>query len=230
MVGLGLLFLSLFLDWYTFQIYNLDKELVVSWQYNLFREWITPVSESSGLNESLRPPNLMIPLSITILFIVAIVLSGYIIIFKNFERASSLNGYSLYAYILLFLLLLVLTYIIIYPIMYLIPQELYFPFLQVTDYDAQLMYLYSIGPGYCSLLISFPLIFPYIAFYYKTITNFGYKDKTPEKQMQALIEKVQEPLDIDRMLAQEELKQQFSSEEGDKELNNILTSFMEGES
>ena len=45
-IGLILLFFSFFLDWYSFQIYD-STGLVVSWNYNLFVDWSTPLSNSS---------------------------------------------------------------------------------------------------------------------------------------------------------------------------------------
>lgn len=226
-----ILFLSIFFNWYSFQVHSIDNEILVSWNYHIFAEWTTPISSDSSLNDALRPDSLRIPLAINILYLIMIILSGYVVLFKDFEQADSLSIHNYNRYILGFLLFLNFFYIIFFPIMYLFPQELYFPFLQIIDYDAKIKYTYAIGPGYLMQLIVFPLICPYIIFYYRTITNFEHERKSVKKNLDIVIERVQEPLDIDKLIAQEELKQQFSdtTERPVDMINSILTSFLEGE-
>ena len=171
-IVLGCLIVSIFFNWYSFQVQSINNELLVLWNYHILTEWTTPISGNSSINDALRPNNLAIPFAINILFLVIIILSGYVMLFKNLEQADSLSGYNFYRYILGFLLLLNLFYIIFYPVMYLFPQELYFPFLQIVDYDAKIEYTYAIGPGYLMQLIAFPFICPYIIFYFRTIKIF----------------------------------------------------------
>ena len=68
LISLGLLLISIFLEWYSFQIYNLDQELIASWQHNMWTEWST-FSDSTPFNEAHRPENLAIPLPIIIIFV-----------------------------------------------------------------------------------------------------------------------------------------------------------------
>ena len=226
-----ILFLSIFLNWYSFQVHSINNDLLASWNYHIFTEWTTPIYRNSSLNEALRPDSLRIPLTINILYLIMIVLSGYVVLFKDFEQADKLSSHNYNRYILGFLLFLNFFYIIFFPIMYLFPQELYFPFLQIVDYDAKIQYTYAIGPGYLIQLIVFPLICPYIIFYFRTITNFEHERKSVKKNIDKVIERVQEPLDIDKLIAQEELKQQFSdnTELPVDMINSILTSFLKGE-
>ncbi len=226
-----ILFLSIFFNWYSFQVHSIDNEILVSWNYHIFTEWTTPISSDSSLNDALRPDSLRIPLAINILYLIMIILSGYVVLFKDFEQADSLSSHNYNRYILGFLLFLNFFYIIFFPIMYLFPQDLYFPFLQIVDYDAKIKISCAIGPGYLMQLIAFPLICPYIIFYYRTITNFEHERKSVKKNLDKVIERVQEPLDIDKLIAQEELKQQFSdnTEHPVDMINSILTSFLEGE-
>jgi len=79
--GLLLLFLSSFVEWYSFQIYTLDYELIVSWSYNIFKEWTTLLVYSSQLNEALRPENLSIPLPLNFIFLGSLVVSGFIVMY-----------------------------------------------------------------------------------------------------------------------------------------------------
>ena len=231
LVCLIILFLSIFFNWYSFQVLSINNEILASWEYYIFTEWITPFSGESSLNEALRPENLRIPLVINILFLAMIILSGYIVLFKDFEQADSLNSHIYNRYILGFLLLLNFFYIIFFPIIYLYPHKMYFPFLQIMDYEATIKYTYAIGPGYLMQLIVFPFICPYIIFYIRTITNFQQERKSIEKSLDKVIERVQEPLDIDKLIAQEELKQKFSDNKAhlDDMINSNLTSFLEGE-
>ncbi len=229
--GLIILFLSVFFNWYSFQVKSINNELLVSWNYQLISEWTTPISGTSSLNEALRPNNLGIPFVINFLYLIMIIFSGYVVLFKNLEQADSLSNYNFNRYILGFLLLLNIFYIIFYPVMYLFPEKLYFPFLEIVDYNAKIKYTFAIGPGYLMQLIVFPFICPYIIFYFRTITIFEHERKSVKKSIDKVIESVQEPLDIDRLIAQEELKQQFSdsAEHPDDMVNSILTSFLEGE-
>jgi len=229
LIGLILLFLSPFMEWYSYQIFTLEYELVVSWKFNIFLEWSTSLFPSTPFNEVLRPENLAIPLVINILLFVSIILSGYVVLFKNVEKIESLQKFSLYSYILGSVLVLNLFYIVIFPVMYLLPQGLYFPFLQIVDYDSTFIYILTCSQGYILQSIAFPLIFPYIIFYFKTISTFQQKEKTPETIITKIIEKAQEPIDIDKLIAQEELKQKFNKKKPQEDdLENFITTFIEG--
>jgi len=227
LVGLIFLFFSLFLEWYCFQMFNLDNELIVSWNYNLFLGWTTPFPGNFTLNGAMKPESTAIPFIINILFISSIILSSYVVLFKDVNHAIKVKDYSKYAYINGFALLMVYFYIIIAPVIYLIPYELYFPLLNIRNYDAGFVFLYTIGPGYILQLISFPLIFPYSIFYYRTVTIFRQEEHTPEKIVNNVINSAQEPLDLDKFIAEEELKQKFDTPEDD--INKIVTTFIEGE-
>ena len=119
-------------------------------------------------------------------------------------------------------------YLIISPILYFIPNELYFPLLNINDYDLQFIYFYAIGPGYILQLLAFPMVFPYSIFYFKTINTFIQQERTPEKMLTRLISNSQEPLDLDKYIAEEDLKQELSSQESENDIDNLLTIFIEG--
>ncbi|MFX0021530.1 MAG: hypothetical protein ACFE9S_04340 [Candidatus Hermodarchaeota archaeon] len=227
-IGLVLLFFSLFLEWYSFQIYNFDNELLVSWSYHFFSGWITPFSDNAPLNEALKPVNSSIPFIINILLIIVLVASGYIVILKNVDQAKNIKSYNKYGYVNGFLLLLVAYYLIMCPVMYLIPNELYYPLLNVRNYDAGLIKWYAIGPSYILQLISFPLIFPYSVFYFKTVSKFIQQERAPNKIFHRMIQDSQELLDLDQYIAEEELNQDFDSKTPKEDINNILTTFIEG--
>lgn len=227
MIGLIFLFFSVFLEWYCFQIFDLDNELIVSWNYTLFLGWMTPFSGDFTLNEAMKPESNSIPLIINILFIGSIILSGYVVLFKDINHSINVKNYHKYAFVNGFALLMATFYIIIAPIMYLIPYELYFPLLNIMNYDAGFVSLYAIGPGYILQFISFPLIFPYSVFYYRTVTIFRQEEHTPEKMVNNVINNAQEPLDLDKFIAEEELRQKFDTPEDD--INKIVSTFIEGD-
>ena len=54
------------------------------------------------------------------------------------------------------------------------------------------------------------MIFPYILFYYSTINNFKSEKQSPKNVIQRYIQHVQEPLDLDSLIAKEELKLKFN--------------------
>jgi hypothetical protein len=206
LIGLMLLFFSLFLDWYSFQVYDFENEPLVSWRYQFFIGWGTSIFNST-LNEVMKPEYVMMPLLITILLVITILVSSYAVLFKDIHRAADIKPYKKFAYINGFLLLVVLYYIIVCPVIYLISNELYFPLLSIKDFERKLIYLYSVGPSYILQLVSFPFIFPYSIFYFRTINTFIQKEYSSEKVVQYIIQNSQESLDLDKYIAEEELKQ-----------------------
>ena len=210
LAGWLLLFTSLFLEWYIFQVYSSGNKVLTNWNYNLFTEWTSLVSSSNSYNSRMRPSNLMVPFPIHVLFIGILFISGYSVLFKDIET-QELNGLSNYAYINLCLLALNLYYIFVFPMFYLMPQKLYFPYLLVKDPGSDLTYFYSIGPGYVLHIIGFILIFPYIMFYYQTVKRFESKANTPENLVQNYLRRVQEPLDLDQLIAKEQVKLKFEN-------------------
>ncbi len=204
--GLSLLLFSLFLQLYSFQIYNADNELLVSWVYTISTGWDTPLSNSSFFNEFMKPVNIGSPLILTILLTGGIILSSYVILFQDIEHAKNPESFYKFGYFLAFIVALVFTYVCIFPILYIISNNLMFPLFTVENYESGLIYLYSIGPGYLLQLFSFPLLFPYCIFYFATIRKFKQQEYTPEKIVEDLILKSQDVLDLDKLIAEEELK------------------------
>ncbi len=230
LIGLILLFLSVFVEWYSYQIFTLEQELIVSWKYNIFWEWSSIFSDSP-LNEALRPENLSISVPLNIIFLCFLFLSGYVILFKDIERVDSIIKYRPYSYVLGITLILNIFYVVVFPVMYLFPQELYFPFIQIVDYEQDFMYLYSIDIGYVLQLIAFMLIFPFPIHYFRTIYTFDNEKNNPETYLKNKIQDAQEPLDLDKLIAQEELKFQNSDRTiQEDDLNEIINLFIEGDS
>jgi len=233
LVGLILAFFSVFLEWYSFQVYDFNNHIIASWSYYLFSEWQTPFSTTSAFNEAMKPSTaITIPLILNIVFIAAIIASGYVLLVKNIDQAENLRKYTKFAYLNIFVMLLVAYYIIICPLLYLAPSKLYFPLLSIRNYEEQGIYCYSIGLGYLVQLFSFLLIFPYTVFYYKTILTFIHEEQSHEKLLQATIINSQEPVHLDRYIAEEELKRgertETTQDEQEKAINPILTTFIEG--
>jgi hypothetical protein len=209
LAGWLLLFTSLFLEWYLFQVYSGNK-LLASWNYSFFTEWTTLISGGNSFNTRMRPSNLMVPFPITLLFIGVLFVSGYSVLFKDLET-QELNKLSNYAYVNLCLLALNIYYIFVFPLFYLMPQKLYFPYLLVKDPHSELTYFYSIGPGYVLHILGFILVFPYAIFYYQTVKRFESKANTPENLVQNYLRQVQEPLDLDELIAKEQVKLKFKN-------------------
>jgi hypothetical protein len=176
----------------------------------------------------MKPENIPIPFAINFILIIVILVAGYVVLFKNIDHAEHLRNYNKYAYINIFLILLIGYYILICPIMYLFPNNLYFPLLCIRDYHLEYIFVYSIGPGYLLQIISFPCIFPYSVFYYKTTSSFIQQEKTPEKIIQKVIQNSQEPLDLDRYIAEEKLNKEKDMKISDEEINIILKTFTGG--
>ncbi|MFX1257055.1 MAG: hypothetical protein ACFFAN_04300 [Promethearchaeota archaeon] len=209
LAGLMLLFISLFLDWYYLQVYNEDGELLAFWSYNPVREWTTHFFDKGASNKIKEPKNLSIPLIINVTFVIAILASAFSVLFKDPEQKKNLEKLYPYAYINIFVVILNLYYIFAFPIFYLFPHNLYFPYLIIEDENLELIYHYYVGPGYILQLIAFIFVFPYATFYYQTIAKFKEKKHTAEKVINRYIQHIQEPLDLDKLIAKEELKLKF---------------------
>ena len=223
-IGLILLLISLFLDWYVFQVFNKEGTLIASWVYNPFSEWS---SNSIFYDEQLKPNDLLIPFTINITMILVISLSAYGMIFKNLKHEDDLNKLYPFACINIFLLLLMGFYIFIFPIAYLLSNELYFPFLMLVNIESENTYYYSIGPGYILHVLAFGLIYPLSIFYYQTIVNFEIKRLSPAVLIENYITRVHEPINLDKFIAEEELKQKFRNNDSKRQNNQIFKSFIE---
>lgn len=203
LAGITLLFVSLFVDWYLFQVFD-NGILVASWEYNILFEWTTKFPSGITVNESHRPGNLNIPLAVHFLFIGLIIFTVYTVFFKDLERSENLIGLKSYSLGFLILLVLILFYIVIFPVAYLFPNELYFPSLLDNNIDLAMEFSYSISYGYVLQLVGFLLVFPYSLHYYHTITSFEKQENTDERKIASYIEGVQESVDLDRYIAEEE--------------------------
>jgi len=205
-IGLMLLFTSLFLEWYILQAFNAKKILIAYWSFNPLTEWSTRFSETAAFNNLIKPNDLHIPIIIIVLFILLLVCSLYSVIFKNFEEKIEIEKLTFYAYILIFLLTLNLYFIFLFPILYLIPNELYFPFLLIKDRELNVTFYYAIGPGYLLQIVGFILFFPYSLFYYKTVFKFKSEKGSSESIIANLMQRIRHPIDLDELIAKEKLK------------------------
>jgi hypothetical protein len=205
LAGLILLFVSLFMEWYSFQVRDINNEIIASWSYNILFEWITDFPSGMAINEEYKPPNLNIPLIIDIIFVVILISVALVIIIGNFgdSRNPKFTGY--YSYSFIFLLVLIMFYIVIFPAFYLYANQLYFPVLTNVDIDSNIVFFYSIGIGYILQLIGFILVFPYSLHFVLTSLTIERDQSNPEIQIEKIIQNVQESLDLDEIIAEEEL-------------------------
>lgn len=222
LIGLALIVFSLFLEWYSFEIRDINGDLVASWDYNIFTGWTTPLSGDLSLNNALRPESPSNQLVVNIMLIGMTVFCGYGILFRDIEQANNIQAYANAC-----LLVLILYYVVIFPIMHLFPQGLYFPFVSIDDEILGFFYYHAVGPGYILQVVSFLLVFPHSIFYIRTIMMFGHQERSPESRTLRLIEKVQEPLNLNKLIAQEELKMKVKSHASDDEVDNMITNFIE---
>lgn len=205
-LGIIFIFFSLFFDWYSYRIL-FNNEIIVFSTFNLFDGW--KQSNSGLLNVDIGIEDVSVPLILNLMLVGITIASTGIVLFMSIEETSALNKHLIYAYINGALLLLVVFYTVIFPIIYLLPQDLYFPYLQVINSEYGFTSIYSVELGYILQLFSFPLLFPYTVFYYRTITQYEQEDHTVEKQLSKIVEKYQEYIDFDTLIAKEEIKLNF---------------------
>ena len=206
LAGVILLFVSLFLEWYSFQVVDINNELIASWSYNIFFEWTTEFPQGVGVNEDLRPLNLNVPFYINILCIIMLILSVGVITIRDINVSKNTANTRYYSYIFAFLLVLTFFYVVLFPSIYLYTNELYYPVLTNVDTDLNITTYYSVGIGYILQLCGFVLIFPYSLYYIFSATALERNRQIPEIQIEKIIQEIQEPLDIDEFIAKEELK------------------------
>ena len=203
LAGVTVLFVSLFVNWYTFQMFE-NGILTVSWSYNILFEWSTDLPPGISINENLRPGDIAVPSVLNFLFIGILLFTLYIIFFKDLEQTENIGVLRKFSFGFVCLIALLLFYIVIFPIIYLVPNELYFPSLVDNNIDLAMRFSYSISYGYVLQLIGFLLIFPYSLHYYLTVSQFEKQENTPENRIATYIENVQESIDLDKYIAEEE--------------------------
>ena len=142
LIGLLLGFVSVFLDWYYFQGVNDSGEVVVNWVYNVFFDWSTALPQGDFLNDSYEPKNASIPLAIVIAFLAVVFLSAYLALFLDAERKDNLPRLKKFGLVNLSLLTLIGFFVLIYPIFFLLPNGLFYPFLAYNDYDLEVTFYY----------------------------------------------------------------------------------------
>ncbi|MFX1448990.1 MAG: hypothetical protein ACFFCG_12820 [Promethearchaeota archaeon] len=206
-IGLLLGFASVFLDWYYFQgISEVSGETVVYWIYNALFDWSSPFSKNALFNEVYQPKNATMPIAIVIAFIIILFLSGYSVLFHDVERGDNLFKIRRFNFVNLSLVTLIGFFILIFPLFFLLPNGLYYPFLLYYDYELEITFFYSIGPGYFFQFLSFGFTFPYALFNHSIINSFDKEQSSAENTINRYINSVREELDLDKLIAREEFE------------------------
>ncbi len=203
LIGIIFLFVSLFLEWYQIDIFDLNNVLISSWNYTIFFEWKTEFLSGIFFNDIYRPVNLEVPMILNIIFIIVLMVSVYILLFKEINLSENILLQKRLSFIFLFLLTLTVYYIVVFPIMYLFPHNLYFPFITNFDLELQITQFHMIGSGYILQLVGFVMIFPYALHYSLVANELAKKDQIPEIRINQYIKHTQTPLDIDKYIAEE---------------------------
>ena len=204
-IGLLLGFASVFLDWYYLQGVSLvSGETVVYWIYNALFDWSSPFSEGALFNEVYQPKNATMPIAIVISFIIILFLSAYSVLFHDVERGDNLMKARKFNFINLSLVTLIGFFVLIFPLFFLLPNSLYYPFLLYYDYELEVIFYFSIGPGYFLQIISFGFTFPYALFNHSVISTFDKEQSSVENTLNRYIGSVREELDLDKLIAREE--------------------------
>jgi len=205
-IGLLFGFASVFLDWYYLQGVNDSGEVVMYWIYSALFDWSSAFSQGAVINEFYEPKNASIPIAIVIAFLVVIFLSAYSTLFLDVERKDNLPKLKSFGFVNLFLVTLIGFFVLIYPLFFLLPNGLYYPFLVYYNYELEITLSYSLGPGYFFQLISFACTFPYAMFNYSIINTFEKEQSSVENTINQYISSTREDLDLDKLIAREEFK------------------------
>jgi hypothetical protein len=204
--GLLFGFVSVFLDWYYLQGINESGETVVYWIYNALFDWSTPFSPGALFNEYYQPKNATMPIAIVIAFVIILFISAYSVLFHDVERGDKLLKVKKFNFVNLSLVTLIGFFILVFPLFFLLPNSLYYPFLLYYDYELEITFYFSIGPGYFIQFISFGFTFPYALFNHSVITTFETEHSSVENTINQYIGSVREDLDLDKLIAKEEFE------------------------
>jgi len=215
-IGLVLGFASVFLDWYYLQGISESGDTVVYWIYNVLFDWSTPFSNGALFNEFYQPKNATMPIAIVIVFIITLFLSAYSVLFHDVEREDNLLKVKRFNFVNLALVTLIGFFVLIFPLFFLLPNDLYYPFLLYHDYELGVTFYFSIGPGYFFQFISFGFTFPYALFNHSVINTFEREQSSVENTINRYIGSVREELDLDKLIAREE----YALESTNKSQNN----------
>jgi len=201
-IGLILFLASLFLEWYSFYIYGNSHELIVQGHFSMIFGWTIKTTQPNTLANLYTQYEIPESFFIAIISIVIILVAIYEVLFKDIDTDTKHEGIILSSWIIICAWALLILYFFILPFLFFIPKDLSFPFAYYEDLQTHSVHFCAIGPGYIAQIIAFILITPYAAFHYQTIRRFEKEEKTVEMT----ILKFQEPLDLDKLLAEEEVK------------------------
>ena len=156
-IGSLLLLISCFLEWYSLQCFDLDlkKESIFSY-LPLFG--MSLVKNQTGVND-IFTSNTFMPPYLQYIFIGIIVFSLF-----SFGVLNATSNQRIFSTFSAVLLLLNLYYLIIFPSLFLLPNDLYIPFLRLTEPNLNIRLTYSFGLGYYFQVLGFLLNFP-LTFY-----------------------------------------------------------------
>ena len=206
LIGLILSFASVFLDWYYLQGVLDSGVTIMSWVYNVLFGWSSPFTEGNIFNEAYKPQNATMPVVIVIVLIAVVFLSAYSALFHDVEKGDNLLKVKRFSFITLSLIVLIGFFVLIFPLFFLLPNDLYYPFMVYYDAELGLTLYYSMGPGYWLQVISFGCIFPYALFNLSVINTFEKEQFAPAEVIKMYIRNVKEEFDLDKLIAQEELE------------------------
>ncbi|MFX1323994.1 MAG: hypothetical protein ACFE8N_03490, partial [Promethearchaeota archaeon] len=143
-----------------------------------------------------------------IIFIALLVLSTYIILLRD-VNSKKMDLLYRFSFILVIMLFLVIFYMGVFPVLYLFPNRLFFPVLTYVDTETHATLLYSVGIGYVFQWCGFIFVFPFSVHYVLTINAFEKSRQVPELQIESYIEENREPIDLDRFIAEEQVRREY---------------------
>ncbi|MFX1572785.1 MAG: hypothetical protein ACFFB0_08550 [Promethearchaeota archaeon] len=198
-IGLILFLASLFLDWYSFYIYGAFHEVIVTGHFSMVFGWSIHTTQPNILTDQYEIPEAFF---IAIISIIIIILAFYDVLFRDIDTDKNHDRIIFSSWITICIWSLIFINLFAFPLLFFIPRDLNFPFAYYEDLQTHSLHFCAIGPGYIAQIIAFVLITPYASFHYQTIRRFDKKEKTVEQT----ILNAQEPLDLDKLLAEEEVK------------------------
>jgi len=199
--GLALAFLSLFLEWYHYEVKS-TGDLIAQWSFQLLIGWQTSFRAGINSNEDLMPASSMEAFIMSILLMAIIVMCIFGVLLKDVETTNSVEKSKPYLYLNVFLAILLGYFISVLPCTFLFPRNLYVPFMLAEDLQEGTTSFYCLGPAYLMQATAFFMVFPKVIMSVITINTFRAEQEEPDRIIDQKLATAREEITLDKFIAE----------------------------
>ena len=202
-IGLLITFISLFLEWFSIDVFNETGQKLLESNYLITNGWFNIIYLESSLLDQYVPQNdTLIPM-MSFIQIVLLLGSIFLALFKNPETSKILEQTKSNTYFYLSTSFMNLLMIVLFPLTVLFPNQIFFPGMILENNELSIILYQGLGMGYILQCLGFILIFPYSYFCYKVTLIFEQKSLMPNQHIQ--MQQIEQSIDFDKLIAEEDV-------------------------